>query len=105
MRLSEKIVDSLSQVFEIRLKPSADSELFLFGSRAETEKKGGDIDLLLLTDAPTKKRAQSLNLELKAALRAAGKDQKVDFTIMTKAESKESPFFATLGKMILLRKW
>ena len=47
MRLQQNIIDFISTY---RLADNAKYEIRLFGSRTNNEQKGGDIDLLFLTD-------------------------------------------------------
>jgi uncharacterized protein len=105
MRLASEISKALSLVVESRLSPSPGSELFLFGSRADPDKKGGDIDLLLVTNEETKKKSQSFRLELRSALREAAGDQKVDLSIATSEERLSDPFFSSISNPISLKKW
>lgn len=53
MRLKNEIIDYLK--LEIG-KYLPEFKLYLFGSRADDSKKGGDIDLLLLSESPLSRR-------------------------------------------------
>lgn len=53
MRLSENEIE----VLKSKLKElSSTAKIYLFGSRVEDNKKGGDIDILILDDKLGKKR-------------------------------------------------
>ena len=47
MRLSDKYIKVIKQNFE---KVFGDGELYVFGSRTDNSKKGGDIDLYIVID-------------------------------------------------------
>ncbi len=60
MRLEEDQVRCLKNKL-ITLSP--DAKLYLFGSRVDNNKKGGDIDLLVVSDELTKKDLRALRIE------------------------------------------
>jgi predicted nucleotidyltransferase len=53
MRLDQEIVTYLKQVIQAEIPGST---IFLFGSRADDNARGGDIDLLILTNEQADKR-------------------------------------------------
>lgn len=53
MRLDQEIASFLKQVIQAEIPGST---VFLFGSRADDNARGGDIDLMILTDKPADKR-------------------------------------------------
>lgn len=60
MRLSQEQIEVLKN----RLKTlSLNAKLYLFGSRVDDTKKGGDIDLLVVSDEITKKDLRLLRVE------------------------------------------
>jgi len=60
MRLSIEEVQLLKRVlFEL----SSDAKLYLFGSRVDDTKKGGDIDILVVAKDFTKKHLRRLRIE------------------------------------------
>lgn len=105
IRLSAKIATALAEAIETNVAPARGSELFLFGSRVDPLKKGGDIDLLLVTDEETKARAQLQKLELRSVLRDAARDQKVDLSVVTAEERNADAFFSTIDRLVSLRKF
>jgi len=60
MRLSNSEItvlkESLSQL-------ASDAKLYLFGSRVDNTKRGGDIDLLVVSDKLTKRELRKLRLD------------------------------------------
>lgn len=53
MRLNPEIAIYLKQLIQAEIPGST---VFLFGSRADDNSRGGDIDLMILTDEPADKR-------------------------------------------------
>ncbi len=63
-----------------------DAEVYLFGSRADDSKKGGDIDILLISD---KINDQNLFL-IEEEIFKEMEEQKIDFVLS--GTSREKPF-------------
>lgn len=60
MRLKQEEIKTLkSKLYEL----SKDAKLYLFGSRVDDSKKGGDIDLLVVSDKLNKKDLRTLRIE------------------------------------------
>ena len=82
MRLSDSERKSIKEIiFEL----DANAKIFLFGSRAHDEKKGGDIDLLILSSTITEMNRREIKLKLYDALG----EQKIDLLI---AKDLKDPF-------------
>jgi len=60
MRLSEEEISTLKTAL-FKLSPQA--KLYLFGSRIDDNRQGGDIDLLVVSDCLTKKDISGLRIE------------------------------------------
>lgn len=60
MRLSDEEVKVLKEKL---LSLSDKAKIYLFGSRVDDTKKGGDIDLLIVSDEITKKDIRALRIE------------------------------------------
>jgi predicted nucleotidyltransferase len=63
----------------------------VFGSRAQNERKGGDIDLFFETDAVLENRAKSI-CQLTGAITMALGDRKID-VILKDANTPPAPIF------------
>lgn len=84
MRLSEREISSICKII-LGEDPSA--EVYLFGSRADFNKKGGDIDLLIISqiiDGTAKRRIHS-------ALQDALGEQKIDILLVNSPKDEEKP--------------
>ncbi len=60
MRLLEKEVNTLKTKL---LELSSDAKLYLFGSRVDDSKYGGDIDLLIISKKLTKKDLRTIRID------------------------------------------
>jgi len=72
MRIEKSKIDFLKQ--EIR-KYLPDSRIYLFGSRVDDKKKGGDIDLLILSNSLLKQKNKR---DIKIAFYKNFGEQKID---------------------------
>ncbi|MCB0342159.1 MAG: nucleotidyltransferase domain-containing protein [Pseudobdellovibrionaceae bacterium] len=64
------------------------ADVYLYGSRADDQLKGGDIDLLILSDRLQFSDKVTLLINLKEQMG----DQKIDLLIKGKRESEVDPF-------------
>lgn len=60
MRIEQKQIEVLKNKLQTF---SADAKLYLFGSRVDDNARGGDIDLLIVSDELTKKDLRVLRVE------------------------------------------
>lgn len=68
----------------------------IYGSRAQDDLKGGDIDLCFILESDNE--VQNLQEKIVPFLMAAKKrigEQKIDFSIISKSESLNDPFWKT----------
>jgi len=61
MRLNNKEIDTIKDVIYHHL---TDAQIYLFGSRVDEDKKGGDIDLFIVSD----KKSYDMKVKIKAKL-------------------------------------
>ena len=94
MRLLEKEVNTLkTKLFEL----SSDAKLYLFGSRVDDSKYGGDIDLLIISKKLTKKDLRTIRIDF---FKKFG-EQKLDI-LLDNGEFKNPFTRKILQKAILL---
>jgi len=86
MRLSTNELETIKKNV-LQLDPAA--EVYLYGSRAIPELKGGDIDLIVISEKLGFTDKLSILVELKLALG----EQKIDLSIKSRAEATQDPFF------------
>ena len=82
MRLKSFEVDAIRHVV---LQHDSDAEIYLFGSRVDDQKKGGDIDLLILSGIMTAADKSKIRSELWQVLG----EQKIDLVL---ARDTSEPF-------------
>lgn len=83
MRLSDHEIKAIKES-AARFDPNA--IVYLFGSRADDSKRGGDIDLLILSETLTSKEKRMIKLDLYDKIG----EQKIDIVISK--TGAESPF-------------
>ncbi len=105
MRISNQVQQALIDAIEREVAPVLGAQFRLFGSRVNSEKRGGDIDLLLETSAAQKAALLPRIAALRMALREAAGDQKVDLTVCTREERGEDLFLAMITETVELRRW
>ena len=101
MRLSENEVQGIISALQVFINEHA--SLYLYGSRTKSELKGGDIDLLLISNqTDLKKNKHLLLLGIKNSIG----DQKIDLTISDESNAKKDPFLINVSKdAVLLHCW
>ena len=108
MRLKPHEVKAIVQTVDLYVDPTLGHvELYLFGSRTDDNKKGGDIDLLLLCQH-SKQTFQLKNLKIKISTEIQDKigEQKIDITIKNENEKTTDLFLQSiLSQATPLEKW
>ncbi len=104
-----RITDKEQKVFIAVLSEyvSAPSELRLFGSRADDNAIGGDVDLLLtVADEATRAKISFNKPEILSQIKDQIGEQKIDLLIATTESIKHSAFLKTiLPEAVCLNKW
>ena len=104
MRLKEKeiiaIVSSFSEVVS-----ELYGELYLFGSRADDFKKGGDIDLLFITQKDNLLKYLDLKSKINSTIQSKIGEQRIDITIVSDLQMEQDDFLKSLTDKILLKKY
>ncbi|HXW53302.1 MAG TPA: nucleotidyltransferase domain-containing protein [Myxococcota bacterium] len=97
MRLTKEEIASIKKAIGKFVQPS-NFQLFLFGSRIDASKKGGDIDLLLVVDKSFFDIVVPEKHKMLAEIKDVIGDQKIDLIIATPQDLKEEPFLETIQK-------
>lgn len=93
MRLSESNKADIKKVFD--KYSTSDAELYLFGSRVDDSKKGGDIDLLI-TFSETENLEKFKKLDFIVELKKAIGDRKIDVTLAAVKEIVDDIFLQSV---------
>jgi len=95
MRLLPKEIKDIKDVIALHLK-QAKAKLYLFGSQTKDSAKGGDIDLLLVTDKMTVERLKKIKVYIQVDLKEKLDDQRVDLIIATQNDLKDNVFYESI---------
>jgi uncharacterized protein len=93
MRISSFERQAIRTVFE-RVSPS-DSKIYLFGSRTNDKKKGGDIDLLLVFSSNDIKNSFK-RLDFLVEIKKLIGERRIDLTISTSVELASDIFLRNI---------
>jgi predicted nucleotidyltransferase len=69
-----------------------EAKVWLFGSRADDSKKGGDIDLLIESKAIGFKEKQRIRLKIEEQIG----EQKIDLTVVQDLQQNSDPFISSI---------
>lgn len=95
MRLSEQDVRAIVGTFSPILK-RYDGELYLFGSRVDDRKKGGDIDLLVVVAAPSIPLVAAEKLRIVDLIQRKIGEQRIDVTITSQEKIQCDEFLQSI---------
>lgn len=106
MRLTEHEILGILEGIEKR-SPSISGELRLYGSRVDDNKKGGDIDLLLIvTGNELKHNLVENKHHILAQIKNNIGDRKIDLLICDSGAIDEDPFVGLIyPESVVLKKW
>jgi len=95
MRLSSKEILAIKNAFA-QLFPEAGCTVYLFGSRTQDYKKGGDIDLLVVTSDQFKEQIVNSKSHIRLKIFETIPEQRIDITVATPAELVTDTFLLSI---------
>ncbi len=105
MRLAEQEVKGLIDALSCYLEGNA-AELYLYGSRVDDTKKGGDIDLFIKTSSEVASVLNAKKHLILAEMKTRIDDQKIDLSILAPELLVTDPFWKGVSaEAILLHAW
>lgn len=87
MRLTEKQLDAIRELFFVYFLP--EDKIWLFGSRVDDLKKGGDIDFYIETHYPETSQIAEKKISFLRDLKKRIGDQKIDVIINVLEKNKQ----------------
>lgn len=96
MRLSDKQKKIITQLFSQYFSPP--DSLWLFGSRVDDERKGGDIDLYIETHSDDVALISRQQVAFLVALKLQLGDQKIDLVINRIKNNSQLPIYGVARK-------
>lgn len=100
MRLSENEVYEIKRIFFEELKTPY--QLRLFGSRIDDQKKGGDIDLILVVDPAHLEESRKMKYHILHRLYDSIGEQKIDILVTTLDKISTDEFLKSLDTYVNL---
>ena len=103
MRLSSEQSSIIVTTIRQKISPVA-CEIFLYGSRAQDELRGGDIDLLILSTPEGCQALKQKKYEILVDIKKSPLlgERKIDILIATSEEMQTEPFLQTIVTKVLL---
>ncbi|MBF0361853.1 MAG: nucleotidyltransferase domain-containing protein [Oligoflexia bacterium] len=103
----QSIISVLDSFFlDVSSKASSGTKIYLFGSRVDDNKKGGDIDLLIVGDETIINQHIQNKFKILMLIKKKIGERKVDLVFSTHDNSTTDPFVSTILKnAILLKSW
>lgn len=103
VRLTEKEFQGIQEAFSEFLSEKT-GEIYLFGSRTDISKKGGDIDLLVIVDKQWLEWLISEKIFLMTKIKNKIGDQRIDITCATREQMTTDKFLKTIADEVVLLK-
>jgi predicted nucleotidyltransferase len=94
MRLTQEEMLAIASTF-LKWRASGEAELYLFGSRTDSSKRGGDIDLLILFSDPSDLVAFK-RLEFIVDLKKTLGERRIDVTLATQSQIHNDDFLKSV---------
>lgn len=101
MRLDANQIDDILKTTRSLFYPFEDFSIFLYGSRANPNLKGGDIDLVIISkDEVFIKKFQEAHLDLLVNLKKNSSigQRKIDIKAVSKMEFESNPFWVSVSE-------
>ncbi len=95
MRLTQKEVSSILSVFR-NLELLPECKIFLFGSRLDQQKKGGDIDLMVVCPEYLYLKILENKFRIKSEIEFVVGEQRVDLTLATPQKLESELFLKSI---------
>jgi len=95
MRLSSKEASAIKNAFT-QLFPNIECTVYLFGSRTQDNRKGGDIDLLVVTSDRFKEPIVNSKSRIRLKIFETIPEQRIDITVATPAELVTDTFLLSV---------
>lgn len=111
MRLTKVEVSSIIATFDRYFQNGhrgngEKGSLYLFGSRTDDRKKGGDIDLLFISDAATSLLLKTSRCKIAEQIKLAIGEQRIDITICSHERARADEFIQSiLPTAVQLKEW
>jgi len=96
VRLDPQEQARLSTLFDRHLAQYPDAVVYLFGSRVSPTRKGGDLDLLIVSRQAAR-NAYALRKQLRIAIKEQLGDQKIDIVICPEPQARGQSAFTRLA--------
>ena len=104
IRLQPREQEKLAKLFTTHLSKYPEAVVYLFGSRVDPQQKGGDLDLLIVSQQIAR-HAYQFSQQLRLAIKETLGDQKVDIVITPNAQSTDQPAFVRLALLEGVQLW